>query len=110
MKLIRSRLPPVSIAGLIDFVSDVPYMPHAACRQRGMAAQYDKAAAGDELAIEKCVKVTCRLCSARRVCASWAAGLTPAERQRLGVVGGVAYVTPSRPPGRPQPTKTAGVV
>jgi hypothetical protein len=97
----------VSIAGLIDFVSDVPDMPFAACRQRGMAAQFDSAAAGDELAIEKCVKVTCRLCSARQVCASWAAGLTPAERTRLGVVGGVAYVQPVRRPGRPGQTKTA---
>jgi hypothetical protein len=97
----------VSIAGLIDFVSDVPYMPYAACRQRGMAAQYDKAAAGDELAIEKCLKVTCCLCSERPKCRAWSLTLQPAERTRLGVVGGVAYVTPSRPPGRPQPTKTA---
>jgi hypothetical protein len=95
------------VIGAIDFLPNVPEMPHAACRQRGMAAQFDRAAAGDELAIEKCVKVTCRLCSARQVCASWAAGLQPAERQRLGVVGGVAYVTPSRPPGRQQQTKPA---
>jgi hypothetical protein len=103
-----SKLPPV--IGAIDFLPNVPEMPHAACRQRGMAALFDRASTGqpEEVARALCV---CRGCPERPgACSQWAATQPPRELERLGVVAGKSYVTPSRPPGRPQPTKTAGVV
>jgi hypothetical protein len=70
-------------------------------------AWFDQAAAGNAQGIERSL-ACCRLCSERVTkCKPWADSLTPRERQQLGVVAGVAYVTPARPPGRPQPPKPA---
>lgn len=92
------------IAGLLDFLPNVPDMPHAACRKFGMAQQYDKAAQGEELFIQRCL-VTCNLCPERPVCSEWAATLPAKQRQALGVVGGQSFVPPKSSqdgPGRPK--------
>jgi hypothetical protein len=93
--------------GALDWTSDFPTMKYAACKGHGMAAQFDLAAQGNGPAIEKCL-VTCNLCPERPgACSSFAATQPPRELARLGVVAGVAYVTPSRPPGRQQQAKPA---
>jgi hypothetical protein len=86
----------VTIAGLLLSFTDVPTMPCAACRTgRGMPALFDRASTGDPFEVERALAV-CSLCPERLVCAGWAEGLPPAERSRLGVVGGRNYTTPPK--------------
>jgi hypothetical protein len=96
----------VSIAGCLEFSVAAPSMPYAGCRGRGVLTWFDKAAQGDSQGIERSL-ACCNLCSERVTkCKPWSLTLQPAERTRLGVVGGVSYVTPSRPPGRPGQPKS----
>jgi hypothetical protein len=88
----------VSIAGLLLSFTDVPSMPYASCRTgRGMPALFDRASTGDPVEVERALAV-CSLCPERPVCNRWAAGLTPKERQALGVVGGRCYIATAQLP------------
>jgi hypothetical protein len=53
-------------------------LPFAACRLYGMAGQFSRAAAGDQLAIQRC-SVTCNYCPEKNPCRQ----LTESERQRF---------------------------
>jgi hypothetical protein len=107
------------VIGAIDFLPNVPEMPHAACRQRGMAALFDRASTGAPDEVARAIAV-CRGCPERPIaCSSFAAAQSPKDLRALGVVAGRDYTTPPKRgrsvasessqdgPGR---TKPAGVV
>ena len=96
----------MTIAGLLDFTSDIPDMPAASCRRYGMALIFDKAGTGDPEAIER-AQAVCLLCPERvPKCAPWAATLSKKELASLGVVAGQVYV--AQKPGQDQRTAPNG--
>jgi hypothetical protein len=95
MPLARAKL--VAVLGHLAMVADFPELRYMGCEGRGMAGQFSRAAAGDELAIDRCV-ITCLYCPSKLQCREFAlTKLTESQREQLGVVGGIVAVLPKAP-------------
>lgn len=107
---------PENPASMLEVVSSMPRMPHARCREAGMAAVFD-AATSNTKAQQRCLGI-CASCVHAIECRRWVLGLAPSQRP-FGVVGQVvctdirggsggsdekpAIPAASASPGRPKP-------
>jgi hypothetical protein len=107
----------VTIGSLLDFLPNVPPLPHAACRQKGAALLFDAALTGEALAVDRAL-CCCNLCPEKGPCGRYVDTLSPKQRQQLGVVANRDYTTPPKrtrsgcpdsSPDGPGQTKSAGV-